>query len=85
MPTIEVRFEHLTVEAKVYLGSRALPTLLNFAINMLQVNRFFFLGNSGKSFTDYKNIRSTVTLILINLFKFSLWIGNGTLSSHFPK
>lgn len=42
MPTIEVRFEHLTVEAKVYLGSRALPTLLNFAINMLQVNRFFF-------------------------------------------
>ncbi|KAM5564596.1 pleiotropic drug resistance protein 1-like [Rosa sericea] len=36
MPTIEVRFEHLTVEAKVYLGSRALPTLLNFAINMLQ-------------------------------------------------
>ncbi|XP_050366567.1 pleiotropic drug resistance protein 1-like [Argentina anserina] len=36
MPTIEVRFEHLAVEAKVYLGSRALPTLLNFAINMLQ-------------------------------------------------
>lgn len=38
VPTIEVRFEHLTVEAKVYIGSRALPTLLNFSINMLQVN-----------------------------------------------
>lgn len=38
MPTIEVRFEHLTVEAQVYLGSRALPTLLNFAINMIQVS-----------------------------------------------
>lgn len=37
VPTIEVRFDHLTVEAKVYIGSRALPTLLNFAINMLQV------------------------------------------------
>ncbi|CAN6583610.1 unnamed protein product [Malus baccata var. baccata] len=36
VPTIEVRFEHLTVEAKVYIGSRALPTLLNFSINMLQ-------------------------------------------------
>ncbi|KAL5710887.1 transcription factor [Ranunculus cassubicifolius] len=36
LPTIEVRFEHLTVEAGVYIGSRALPTLLNFTINILQ-------------------------------------------------
>ncbi|XP_020579208.1 ABC transporter G family member 42-like isoform X1 [Phalaenopsis equestris] len=29
LPTVEVRFENITVEAKCYVGSRALPTLLN--------------------------------------------------------
>ncbi|KAK8553319.1 hypothetical protein V6N13_062128 [Hibiscus sabdariffa] len=33
MPTIEVRFEHLNVEAEAYVGSRALPTILNFSTN----------------------------------------------------
>ncbi|KAF2287195.1 hypothetical protein GH714_039303 [Hevea brasiliensis] len=35
MPTIEVRFEHLNVEAQAYIGSRALPTIFNFSINLL--------------------------------------------------
>ncbi|KAJ0964795.1 hypothetical protein J5N97_025933 [Dioscorea zingiberensis] len=29
LPTVEVRFEHLTVEAKCHVGTRALPTLAN--------------------------------------------------------
>jgi len=33
---VEVRFEHLTVEAKCYIGNRALPTLLNQARNLAE-------------------------------------------------
>ncbi|KAH7857712.1 hypothetical protein Vadar_015713 [Vaccinium darrowii] len=29
LPTVEVRFEHLTIEADCYIGDRALPTLAN--------------------------------------------------------
>lgn len=36
LPTVEVRFEHLTVEADCYVGSRALPTLPNAALNMAE-------------------------------------------------
>uniref|UniRef100_M1DH64 PDR8/PEN3 (PLEIOTROPIC DRUG RESISTANCE8) n=1 Tax=Solanum tuberosum TaxID=4113 RepID=M1DH64_SOLTU len=32
LPTVEVRFEHLTIETDYYIGDRALPTLLNAAI-----------------------------------------------------
>ncbi|XVF86433.1 hypothetical protein PTKIN_Ptkin18bG0039500 [Pterospermum kingtungense] len=35
-PKIEVRFEHLSVEGDVYLGSRALPTLLNVTLNTIE-------------------------------------------------
>ncbi|XP_062163795.1 pleiotropic drug resistance protein 1-like isoform X2 [Alnus glutinosa] len=36
IPTIEVRFEHLRVEAEAYVGSRGLPTIFNFCVNMLE-------------------------------------------------
>ncbi|XP_031499770.1 pleiotropic drug resistance protein 2-like isoform X2 [Nymphaea colorata] len=36
LPKIEVRFEDLAVEADAYVGSRALPTLLNATINSLE-------------------------------------------------
>ncbi|XP_010254255.1 PREDICTED: ABC transporter G family member 39-like isoform X3 [Nelumbo nucifera] len=36
IPTVEVRFEHLNVEAEVYVGKRALPTLPNFFFNVLE-------------------------------------------------
>ncbi|KAK2651460.1 hypothetical protein Ddye_011316 [Dipteronia dyeriana] len=36
LPKIEVRFEHLNVEAEAYVGSRALPTFLNFHINIIE-------------------------------------------------
>ncbi|TVU07859.1 hypothetical protein EJB05_41231 [Eragrostis curvula] len=34
LPTVEVRFEQLNVQAKCHVGSRALPTLLNTARNI---------------------------------------------------
>ncbi|KAK6231796.1 hypothetical protein SCA6_001869 [Theobroma cacao] len=36
IPKIEVRFEHLAVEGDVYVGSRALPTLLNVTLNTIE-------------------------------------------------
>jgi DNA-binding protein Fis len=37
LPTIEVRFENLNVEAKGYLGSRGLPSIFNYFLNMAEV------------------------------------------------
>ncbi|XP_015572858.1 ABC transporter G family member 29 [Ricinus communis] len=36
LPTVEVRFEQLRVEAECYVGTRALPTLSNTARNILE-------------------------------------------------
>ncbi|KAL5576928.1 hypothetical protein UlMin_018627 [Ulmus minor] len=36
LPTVEVRFEHLTIEADSFVGSRALPTLPNAALNLAE-------------------------------------------------
>lgn len=47
LPTIEVRYEQLSIQAEVFVGSRALPTLTNAATNVLQglIGRF---GSSNK-------------------------------------
>ncbi|KAJ3686419.1 hypothetical protein LUZ61_015583 [Rhynchospora tenuis] len=36
LPTVEVRFEHLNIQAKCHVGSRALPTLANTALNIAE-------------------------------------------------
>ncbi|KAE8688565.1 hypothetical protein F3Y22_tig00110963pilonHSYRG00068 [Hibiscus syriacus] len=36
LPTVEVRFEHLTIEADCYIGSWALPSLPNAARNIFE-------------------------------------------------
>ncbi|GMH11886.1 hypothetical protein Nepgr_013727 [Nepenthes gracilis] len=36
IPTIEVRFERLNVDAEVYVGSRALPSVFNFVANLVE-------------------------------------------------
>ncbi|KAG0454790.1 hypothetical protein HPP92_024082 [Vanilla planifolia] len=36
LPTIEVRYEHLTIEAEAYVGNRGLPTVFNSVINVLE-------------------------------------------------
>ncbi|GAY62363.1 hypothetical protein CUMW_217150 [Citrus unshiu] len=37
LPEIEVRFEHLNVEAEAYVGGRALPTFFNFCANLIEL------------------------------------------------
>lgn len=37
LPTIEVRYEHLSVEAEAHVGGRALPTFINFTFNIFEV------------------------------------------------
>ncbi|KAK4372802.1 hypothetical protein RND71_008186 [Anisodus tanguticus] len=37
LPTIEVRYEHLNIEANAYVGSRALPSFINFMTNFVEV------------------------------------------------
>lgn len=37
LPKIEVRFEHLNVEAEAHVGGRALPRFVNFTINIIEV------------------------------------------------
>ncbi|CAL9134814.1 unnamed protein product [Musa textilis] len=36
LPTIEVRYEHLSIEAETYVGNRGLPTVFNSFINVLE-------------------------------------------------
>lgn len=46
LPTIEVRYENLNIEADAYVGSRGLPTFINFMTNYLEVLkkiRFFII------------------------------------------
>lgn len=40
LPKIEIRYENLSVEGDVHVGSRALPTLINATMNSFEV--FFF-------------------------------------------
>ncbi|KAG4178977.1 hypothetical protein ERO13_A10G078150v2 [Gossypium hirsutum] len=35
-PTIEVRFEHLNIEAEAFVGTNALPTILNFITSLFE-------------------------------------------------
>ncbi|XWS11666.1 hypothetical protein CRYUN_Cryun37aG0018900 [Craigia yunnanensis] len=42
IPKIEVRYEHLSVEGDVYVGSRALPTFLNVTLNTVEVTLLSF-------------------------------------------
>ncbi|THG20017.1 hypothetical protein TEA_008551 [Camellia sinensis var. sinensis] len=38
LPTIEVRFENLNVDAEAYVGSRGLPTIINSFLNVIEVS-----------------------------------------------
>ncbi|XP_022868530.1 pleiotropic drug resistance protein 1-like [Olea europaea var. sylvestris] len=49
LPTIEVRFENLNIEAEAYVGGRALPTFVNFNINMIEsILNTLHIGRSKK-------------------------------------
>lgn len=38
IPTIEVRFEHLNVQAQVHVGKRALHTITNYMLDLVEVS-----------------------------------------------
>ncbi|CAH1422570.1 unnamed protein product [Lactuca virosa] len=71
LPTIEVRYEHVTVEADVNTGSRALPSFINFHIDFFEglLARFNLLPNSKKHITILDDVSgciksSRMTLLL---------------------
>lgn len=67
-PTIEVRYENLSVEGDVYVGSRALPTLLNATMNTIEVVFFllFLFIFSLFFFGKTKKIQSSFLFFFLN-------------------
>jgi len=50
LPEIEVRYEHLNIDATAYVGGRALLTLINYTANMIEaVLGSLHLYNSNKA------------------------------------
>ncbi|XLR65566.1 hypothetical protein HN51_008078 [Arachis hypogaea] len=62
LPTVEVRFQNLTIEADCYVGSRALPTLPNVALNILEAGLGIFGVSTTKRrrLTILKNVNGIV-------------------------
>lgn len=42
IPKVEVRYENLTISTNVKVGSRALPTLLNYGYDVIEVRNAKF-------------------------------------------
>ncbi|XP_010061952.2 pleiotropic drug resistance protein 1 [Eucalyptus grandis] len=61
-PTIEVRFEHLNIEAETHVGSRALPTFLNFTANIAEgfLNFFHILPTRKKQLPILNDISGII-------------------------
>ncbi|KAI3761584.1 hypothetical protein L1987_52004 [Smallanthus sonchifolius] len=53
LPTVEVRFQNLSIEADCHVGHRALPTLINTARNIFES----LLASVGISFTQKAKLR----------------------------
>ncbi|KAK7351408.1 hypothetical protein VNO77_10843 [Canavalia gladiata] len=62
IPTIEVRFEHLNVEAEAHVGSRALPTIFNFSVNLFEgfLNSLHLIPSRKKPFTVLHDVSGTI-------------------------
>ncbi|XP_022777146.1 pleiotropic drug resistance protein 1-like [Durio zibethinus] len=71
IPTLEVRFEHLRVDAEAYIGSRALPSFFSFFINKLEsiLHHLHLLSSRKKHLSILRNVSgiirpSRMTLLL---------------------
>lgn len=71
VPTIEVRFEHINIEAEAYVGSRALPSFINFPINIVEafLNSLHILKSRKRRLTILNDVSgiikpSRMTLLL---------------------
>nr|QVT92313.1 ABC transporter [Salvia miltiorrhiza] len=62
LPTIEVRYEHLNVDAEAYVASRALPTFINFYINNLEgiLNLLRITRSRKKPFTILNDVNGII-------------------------
>ncbi|XWS16999.1 hypothetical protein CRYUN_Cryun33cG0029900 [Craigia yunnanensis] len=62
LPTIEVRFEHLNVEAEAYEGNRALPTMFNFFVNIFEgfLNYLHIVPSKKKPFPILRDISGII-------------------------
>ncbi|XP_057422907.1 pleiotropic drug resistance protein 1-like isoform X2 [Lotus japonicus] len=62
IPTVEVRFEHFSVEAQVYVGGRALPSLFNFFINVLEgfLNYLHIIPSPKKQLRILQNVSGII-------------------------
>ncbi|KAL5994751.1 Pleiotropic drug resistance protein tur2, partial [Asimina triloba] len=62
MPTIEARYENLNVSAETYIGSRGLPTVLNFIFNMVEglLNTLHILPSQKRPISILHNISGII-------------------------
>ncbi|XVE88990.1 hypothetical protein DITRI_Ditri19aG0114000 [Diplodiscus trichospermus] len=62
LPTIEVRFEHLNIEAEAFAGASALPTVLNFTTSIFEgfLNDMGILPSRKKKLTILKDINGII-------------------------
>ncbi|CAI0473898.1 unnamed protein product [Linum tenue] len=70
LPTIEVRYEHLNVEAEATVGSKSLPTFTNFTLGIFTVNyikthigilsMFHLLPNRKKHLTILNDVSGVI-------------------------
>ncbi|KAL8521834.1 hypothetical protein ACS0TY_012121 [Phlomoides rotata] len=62
IPTIEVRYEHLSVDAEAYSAGRSVPTFFNFNISIVEgiLNTLHLLPNRKKPFTILKDVSGII-------------------------
>ncbi|KAI4379291.1 hypothetical protein MLD38_005609 [Melastoma candidum] len=62
LPTIEVRFENLNVEAEAHEGTRALPSLINFSIGMIEgmLSALRIVPSKKKNFMVLNNVSGII-------------------------
>ncbi|AES81621.2 pleiotropic drug resistance protein 1 [Medicago truncatula] len=60
LPTIEVRFEHLNIEAEVHVGKRALPTLTNYVLDMVEAPLNYILRRRRQHVNILKDISGII-------------------------
>ncbi|KAK4798053.1 hypothetical protein SAY86_030379 [Trapa natans] len=62
MPTIEVRYERLNVEAEAHVGSRALPSFINFIMDIIDgfLNTLHIVPNHKKHVSILKDVSGVI-------------------------
>ncbi|KAB2073018.1 hypothetical protein ES319_A07G056600v1 [Gossypium barbadense] len=62
VPTIEVRFQHLNIDAQAYVGSNALPTVINFVTNIFEslLVEMGILSSRKKKLTILKDVSGII-------------------------